>query len=203
AWKAETEAFADTAAVASYTALLRSALPNADALRYRGVQRYPVDRWWEGEASEAHCPDERARRRIYELFGPDPCLFWTQPPWFDPDLLPSLDAAREILRLTDEPADREVVRVTRGTVAATPETLGFDLGYWGNDHFSSLADAMLLPRWHPCPTEKLSSLEPWARRLNPNMLFRSAPEATEYRCWYLEQPWAEDEDEPEQFQVIR
>jgi len=204
AWKAESRQWhRDTEAVASYSVLLRTALPTADVLRYRGVQRYPVDRWWEGEASGVPGQNERARRRIYELYGPNPCLSWTQPPWFDPDLLSSLDVAREIAGLTDEPVDREVVRVTRGTVAATPDTLGFDVGYWGSDHFSPLADAMLLPRWHACPPEQLSSLEPWVRRLNQNMLFRTAVEATEYRRWYLVQPWAEDESEPEEFQVIR
>jgi hypothetical protein len=182
---------------------LRSTFPTADPLNYRGVQRYPIDRWWEGETSDEHAPNFKARRRIHELYGPDPSLYWTQPPWFDADLLPTLDVALEILRLSDEPSKREVVRVTRGAAASTPDTLGFDVGYWGSDHFSALADAVLLPRWHACPPDLLTSVDPWVRTLNEHMLFRTATDAMEYRRWYLEQPWAEEESEPEQFQVIR
>lgn len=202
-WKSEAERDGRSEDVVAYCASLRRVISTADPLRYRGVQRYPIDRWWEGETPGEDGPNLNARRRIYELYGPDPALQWSQPPWFDPDLLPTLEVAREILRLSDEPSRREVVRVTRGATASTTDTLGFDVGYWGSDHFSALADAVLLPRWHPCPPEQFASIEGWVRALNEHMLFRTAADAMAYRRWYLEQPWAEEESEPEQFQVMR
>lgn len=202
AWKDGSERRAGTANVASFCAALRSALPTVAASRYRGVQRYPIDRGGSEDGPAERNRNDRARRRIHELYGPDPCLYWTQPPWFDPDLLPNLGVAREILQLSDQPSEREIVRVTRGSVAAAQETLGFDVGYWGSDHFSALADSVLLPRWHACPPEHFASIERWVRALNEHMLFRTAADAMAYRRWYLGQPWAEEESEPEQFQVM-
>lgn len=200
-WQMEAER-AGVQSFGEYSATLRAAISAIDPQRYRGIQRDPIDRWWEGERDE-RSQNERARRRIWELFGPDPCLGWTQPPWFDPDLLPTLEMAGEILSLTDAPSDREILRVTRNDVAPTQKTVGFDVGYWGSDHFSLVADAMIAPRWHGCPPEHLGSLEPWARALNDHQLFRTAADAIEYRRWYIGQPWAEEESEPGEFQVIR
>jgi hypothetical protein len=204
AWKTYAERTAGAESVAAHSAALRTALPTIDPSRYRGFQRDAIDRSWDGDPSAGErAPNYRARCRIRDLYGPDPCLRWSQPPWFDPDLLPSIEVAREFLSLTDAPSDRELLRVTRINVEPTPNTLGFDVGYWGSDHFSLIADAMILPRWHSCPPEQLGSLEPWARILNDNMLFRTAAEAMDYRRWYLCQGWAEQESEPGEFQIIR
>jgi hypothetical protein len=200
-WQVEAER---TGSAEVYSTALRTALPSIQPSRYRGIQRDAIDRWWEGEPSAGvRMQNDQARRRIWDLYGPDPCLRWTQPPWFDPDLLPTLEIAREILSLTDAPADRELLRVTRNDVAPTPKTIGFDVGYWGNDHFSLIADAMIMPQWHGCPPEELGSLDPWARALNDHQLFRTAANAMEYRRWYLGQPWAEEESGPGEFEVVR
>jgi hypothetical protein len=111
--------------------------------------------------------------------------------------------ASKILALTDTPSDYEILLVTRDEIAPKSQTLGFDVGYWGSDHFSIIADAMVMPRWHRCPKEELDSLAPWGRRLNDHMLFPTVADALEYRGWYLTQPWAETETPSGQFQVIR
>ncbi len=203
-WRVEPERTRSAERVAAYSASLRTALPSVVPSRYRGIQRDAIDRWWEGESSAGdRMTNEQARRRIWELYGPDPCLHWTEPTLFDSDLLPTVEMAREILSLTDAPSDREILRVTRTNVAPTPKTIGFDVGYWGSDHFSLIADAMMMPQWHGCPPEQLGSLEPWARALNDQQLFPTAADAMEYRHWYLGQPWAEEESQPGEFQVIR
>jgi hypothetical protein len=203
-WKLEVEGTWSAESVEAYWTPLRNVLPSVRQSRYRGIQRNPIDRWWEGEASVREPkPNERARRHIWNLYGPDPCMHWVQPPWFDADLLPALEVAYKILALTDIPADYEILRVTRDEIAPTSQTLGFDVGYWGSDHFSIIADAMVAPRWHGCPGEQLSSLAPWGRRLNDHMLFPTVADALEYRGWYLTQSWAETEGAAGEFQVIR
>ncbi len=88
-------------------------------------------------------------------------------------------------------------------MAPTPKTIGFDVGCWGSGHFSLIADAMIIPQWHPCPPQQLGSLESWARVLNDELLFPTAADAEQYRRWYLGQPWAEEEGQPGEFQIIR
>ena len=203
AWKAEAERGSGDAS-ADYWAALRSALPTVVPSHYRGICRNPIDRWWEGEpAAGIRSPNEKARRRIWDLYGPDPTLHWERPPWVDPDLLPTIEIAREILSLADDRVDREIVRVTRNTAGGTPNTVGFDVGYWGSDHFSLISDALVMPRWHGCPLEHLDSLRPWGRALNSDMLFPTAVAAAEYRDWYVAEPWTEDESSPGEFHVIR
>jgi hypothetical protein len=95
-WRAEAERGASPEDVAAYLSQPRTAIPAIDRSRYRGIRREAIDRWWEGEPPGNACrPDEKARRRIWELYGPDPCLHWTQPPWFDAELA---DDARDRAR---------------------------------------------------------------------------------------------------------
>jgi hypothetical protein len=203
AWKAKMDSWVGSPFDA-YFAALRSALPEVVPASYRGISRRPVDRWDEDESqSGVELPNAVARWRIWELYGPDPTVYWTQPPWFDADLLPELDIAREILSLADDGRDRELVHVSRGALTISGTTLGFDVGYWGSGHFSIIADALLMPQWHGCPEKDLESLTPWGCSLNGNMLFPTAALASRYRDWYVYQPWAEEESEPGEFQVIR
>jgi hypothetical protein len=203
-WKIEAERGGSPDGLSSFLGAMRMALPDVDASRYRGIQRDAIDRWWEGEpATGDRRPNDRARRRIWDLYGPDPCLRWSPPPWFDSDLLPSIEVAQEILLLADAPTDRELLRVTRGDTRRTSRTMGYDVGYWGNDHYSIIADAMVMPRWHGCPLDQFASLQPWATRLNEHVLFPEAAGGEEYLEWYLRQPWAEVDAAPGQLQVIR
>ena len=179
---------------------VRAVVPDLDPRGYCGIERDAIDRWQDGEGSwEDRHRNVRARRRIRELYGPDPTCYWTQPPWFDADLLPTLEVAREIFSLVDDPSERELVRVNRTTESITPRTLGFDVGYWGSDHFSAILNSIVSPhpRLDPVP------LVPWAGRLNRHLLLPTAVAAHEYRAWYVSQPWGETETTPGEFHVIR
>jgi len=201
-WQAELAGRGTLAASTQYLSALRAALPVMDASRYRGISRYPLDRWWEKE-SPSEERNSLARLRLWELYGPDPTLSWETDSPFDAGLISSPAEADEIRGLTDEPPRYEVVRVTRGTATTSAATAGFDIGYWGSDHFSILCDAMMMVRWHPCPMEDLHFLEPWSRKLNEHMLFAREVDASEYRGWYLRQPWAEAERFPGELQIVR
>lgn len=184
-----------------YVAVLRRMQPGLAEPRYGGIQRYPLER---GEAGPSRTgADLRAARRMLELYGPDPTVSWKQPPWFDPDLIDDPVHAREILALTDDPREHELAYVVRGTASPDARTLGFDVGYWGSDHFSLIADVFVMPQWHPAPLTVLDVLAVWAARLNSRLLFTTAQAAAEYREWYRAQDWAEQEAAPDQFQIIR
>lgn len=188
----------------TYWSQLRAALPDVVPERYAGIARFPIDRWWKGdEGIEPPGPNTNARRRIFDLFGPDPTLHHSAPPAFDPDLLPSVELAEEIRELSDDPSRYEVLRVTRRTGDVTEGTLGFDVGYWGSDHFSALCDAMMMPRWHGAPLEAFEALRAWSAKLTPAQLFTTAENAGDFRTWYLAQPWAELEGYPGEIEVIR
>lgn len=195
------EAVGDSVKNQEYVAALRGVHPGLANPRYRGIQRYALEREETGPTRTG--ADLRAARRLFELYGPDPTLHWGQPPWFDPDLIDDPVRAREILALTDDPAEHELVYVIRGTATRDARTLGFDVGYWGSDHFSLIADVMVMPRWHPAPPTVLNVLAVWAARLNSMLLFTTAEAAAEYRAWYRAQDWAEHEAPPDQFQIIR
>ena len=66
-----------------------------------------------------------------DCIKPECGVSWQQPPWLDDDLVPGLGAAREVLSLTDNPSEDELVEVNHETTSSTPLTLGFDVGYWG------------------------------------------------------------------------
>lgn len=191
----------DLEAFEGYVAALRGLQPGLARPRYRGIDRYPVERG-NGDLGGTG-ENQRAARRLLEIFGPDPTMHWSQPPWFDPDLIDEPGLAREILALTDDPGEHELVYVSRGTATLDARTLGFDVGYWGSDHFSLIADALVTPRWHPAPLTVLNELAVWAATLNEALLFSTAEAAAEYREWYRTQDWAEQESAPDQFQIIR
>lgn len=188
----------------TYWAALRLALPRLVPERYAGIARFPIDRWWTGEEGiEPVRPNTKARRRIFERFGPDPTLRDSSPPAFDPDLLPTVEHAHEILALTDDPSIQEVIRATRRSTEARGGTLGFDVGYWGSDHFSALCDSLLMPRWHGAPPEAFDALRSWGEKLTPAQLLATSADAHAFRSWYLAQEWSERESFPGQIEVIR
>jgi hypothetical protein len=188
---------------AGYVKSLRAALPRLAPDRYRGIAREVLDRYWEGEIGTPSAdPNREARVMIRERLGPDPNLQYAIQ-FHDPDLLPDLAFAREVLAATQSPSSWEVIGVARETRDKTPETLGFDIGYWGSDHFSLIGDSMVMPQWHPAPSEDFGELREQAERLNSSLLFDTHEAASRFRDWYLSKPWAESEDHPSEFQVIR
>ena len=188
---------------AGYVRSLREALPGVTPERYRGIAREVLDRY---DDDEDRIPgvsaNWEARVMIRERLGPDPNMEYVLE-FHDPDLVPDLAFAREVLAATESPGDWEVIRVARETSERTPTTLGFDVGYWGSDHFSLIGDSLLMPRWHPAPPEDFEELRAQATPLNPDVLFETHEDASRFREWYLSKSWAESEVHPAQFQVIR
>lgn len=121
----------------------------------------------------------------------------------DGDLLPSIESALEVYRLLDIPEQYEIIKVERQDFEINPNTLGFDIGYWGGDHFSLIADTLVTPMWHGAPEEDYQELRQRLSALNPNILFDNPEDASEFRNWYKSKDWAETEDREDEFCIIQ
>jgi hypothetical protein len=121
----------------------------------------------------------------------------------DGDILPSIESALEIYRLLDIPEQYEIIKVKRQDFEINLNTLGFDIGYWGGDHFSLIADTLVTPMWHPAPEEDYQELRQRLSALNQNMLFENPEDASEFRNWYKSKDWAETEDREDEFCIIQ
>ncbi len=186
---------------------LREAFRMFDVKRYRGICRHPLLPYPSLEqkvidAFEATGGDMKsdaeARRRFCEILGDPP-----YDPNVDEDLLASLGDAREVLSLTDDPARWEIVHLARGEMASGGTPLGYDVGYWGGDHFSLIADTIVIPCWHPPIPDDFIELAEAMSELNAHLLFDSAARAGEFRTYYKSKPWAETEDYEGEFCIIR
>ena len=67
----------------------------------------------------------------------------------DDILLSSVNDAEDIISLTDNPSKWEIIQVSRYSYVDKQKILGYDIGYWGGDHFSLIADVFVIPMWHP------------------------------------------------------
>jgi hypothetical protein len=202
-FEAEVAKSADADAWRAFLAQLRAAFPALLPERYRGLSRTPLDRSWDGEDRMPGAgPNWAARVMIRERLGPDPNLTHRLEN-FDPDLLPDLPFAREVLAATDCPGEWEIARVRRNAQQRARRTLGFDVGYWGSDHYSLICDSLLMPKWHVPDPETFALLRVHAARLNEHLLFDGSEDAHAFRAWYVTQAWAEAEMYPAEFQVIR
>jgi hypothetical protein len=182
---------------------LRAALVPHQPSRYRGFSRSPLEALPTSDpelllligGSE---PERSATQRFSQLLAPPPDDSYTVD-----HLLPSLEDALEVYGLLEQPDRYEIVHLARNEETRDERTLGFDVGYWGGDHFSILADSAVVPTWHPPDPASFGTLREALGNLTPSFLFPTAEAAKAYRSFYLTQSWAESEDYPGQFTVVR
>jgi hypothetical protein len=118
-------------------------------------------------------------------------------------LIPTKKYALEIFNLLDNPREWEIIHVRCENFRSNSKTLGFDVGYWGSDHFSLIADTTLLPRWHPPIPEDFHELSRELSGLNSNLLFTDPDSAIRFRQFYKSKSWAETDVTGDEFQVIQ
>jgi hypothetical protein len=183
----------------------REAFTKIDPAAYRGIERcalsespVPDPGWAQATPPSALARiDEKARGRLLEILGPEhqcahyPCSF-----------ISTLAQAEQLLRLVDRPEEYEVVRLSDHDVDDVP-ILGFDVGYWGGGNYSILCDSVIWPMWHSPVPEAFNHLVQHLACLNAHMLFPDHTSADRFLSFYVTQPWAETEDEPGEFSVIR
>ncbi len=121
---------------------------------------------------------------------------------YDSDILESLEQAKEVYALLDQKDNYEIVHLKRFVQDTNSNTLGFDIGYWGGDHFSLICDVAVMPMWHPPLEEDYNEIAPWLKLLNLNVLFDNYNDAQQFKVYYKTKKWAEHEDSDE-FNIIR
>ncbi|OAI47651.1 hypothetical protein AYO44_09130 [Planctomycetaceae bacterium SCGC AG-212-F19] len=174
---------------------------------YRGISRFPLmplpsaDPGILRTFEETGCDvktEQAARRRFLELLGDD-----VPESDFYEDLLPDYTTAREVFSVLASPNEYEIVQVAREPFPTNVDCLGFDVGYWGGDHYSIICDSAVCPLWHPPQPECFDELVRELKMVNESFLFPSAEGAAQFRSWYRTQHWAETESRPDEFCIIQ
>ena len=185
---------------------ITSAFGSVNRRSYRGISRRPLIAFpsADRELNEAFSGDGTnyaARLRFYELMAND--LDKEDYEGRDNDLLESEEKAREVFSVLDTKEKYEICRLRRSVYDTSKNTLGFDIGYWGGDHFSVIADCCVVPLWHPPAPEDYDNLKREISGLNSNFLFSTPAEANAFRTYYMSKSWAETETAEGQFQIIQ
>ena len=110
---------------------------------------------------------------------------------------------QEALQLAPASERIQLVRLRRASFSSEATVLGFDVGYWGGDHYSIICDSIVAPTWHPPQPEDFSALAAALDVLNDSLLFSSQAEAAAFRARYAQFSWAETESYPGEFEVIQ
>jgi hypothetical protein len=142
--------------------------------------------------------EQAARRRFLALVGEEDSAGD-----FDEDLLPDLAAARDVFSFLASPTEYEIVQLAREPFLVDVDCLGFDVGYWGGDHYSIICDSAVRPLWHPPQSECFDELARELKMVNESFLFPRADGAAQFRSWYRTQYWAETESRPNEFCTIQ
>jgi hypothetical protein len=202
--------------VQEYLRSLRNALDFIDPKDYRGISREPLEAW--SHSDEDHIKrgvktlidlrrDEAARRKFLELNGVDryDLSLYDHEDDHNLELIQDLSIAEELQKLVDSPEDFEIIEVARGNFGTKYKFLGFDIGYWGGDHFSIICDSAVMPKWHSPDPEYFDELskELHSLNLNEHLLFSKPKDAENYRKYYRSQPWAEGEHPRGEFCIIQ
>ena len=186
---------------------LRAAVSFLDPTRYRGTGRSWLQPFPSHDESMIDAfantgidmqSNARARRRFLQLIEE-----FDIKPTEDEDLFPDELLAREVFSLLDDPSQYEIIRLQRRDLRPSGDLLGFDIGYWGGDHFSLIADCFVTPRWHGPPPHKFHLLAERLRGLNGHLLFPTPDDAAGFRAWYRGEDWAETEDKEDEFEIIQ
>ncbi len=167
---------------------LRNELSFIEPTKYRGMGRAPLEPYLGSIIERLRERGEdvsnlTARKRFAEFVGED-----------NGPLIPDLETGRKLISLLDKSALWEIIGVSQESLEPTANTLGFDLGWWGSEFYSLIADCAVAPHWHGPPFERLRELAQHLRSLNENVLFPGAANALEFLSYYEGQDWAETDN---------
>lgn len=185
---------------------MRSAFACFPPEKYRGIARFPLDgcSWDDPSLVKAFedsgidmISNRAARARLDESLDKSDDLE------SDIFLVPHMEDALDIHGLLDQPESWEIIQVRRDEFQTGPTTLGFDIGYWGGDHFSLIADTIVTPMWHPPIPEDFAELIGQFSNLNQHLLFTRAEDAEGFRAYYKSKTWAETECGESDFCIIQ
>jgi hypothetical protein len=183
---------------AEYQEKLRQTFPSIMPEAYRGVYREPleggtidqVDLYpgWGGSTRQARL--KMAQVLAYKF---EESFKWVD--YFeDENTFLRFEDAQSVYNLLGNPNDFEIILIRRHNFQSSPNTLGFDIGYWGGDNYSIICDTFVRPQWHSAPKEEIHNLAPFASKLNRNVLFDNFERAQEFLTYYRTTSWGEPDD---------
>jgi len=175
---------------------------------YRGIFRLPLIAWPSSDSPSAGAATERdqtnrSARQLVRRFKEQAPRTEDYLKDDDDNLLDSIDQAQQVFALLERAEDYEICLLRRERFEISPNTLGFDVGYWGGDHFSLVADSYVVPAWRPPPPQDQDEVKSLLSVLNKQMLFDSAAEARVFLDFYRSKAWAEKERYEGEFQIIQ
>ncbi len=180
----------------------------------------PLEFWnkFDDEISEKRVPDKYRGQKTRKKFAgfyreqrKDWLGYWPMPV-MDLEWIPDLKHAHRIFQCLEKPQEYEIIEVSREPFSDRYHFLGYDVGYWGNNHFSLICDTVVMPMWHPAPPEALGELREKLSGLNKHVLFSTEEKAAAFREYYRSRAcqvpfqilaWAETEAYEGEFCIIR
>ena len=123
---------------------------------------------------------------------------------YDDDLIYDYNDAINTFKKIKNKQIYEIIRLCKETFEDNLNVIGFDIGYWEGDHFSLIADTVVIPTWHGPPEKDYNELfDKLKPLLNKNLLFNTVEEAEEFKSYYKTKDWAETESYPGEFCTIQ
>jgi len=188
---------------------IRAANPIIDPGKYRGINRNPLmqlgtvdlDQYIASMNSHPSLNADNldARHRLTEIVSKSPRTSK------ELDHLDTIEQAIEVYNLIESSQKNkyEIIRFTRHVEPLSINTLGLDIGVWGND-YSILCDSVITPVWHPVPIESINEISLLLNDLNDNNLFSNHKSAESFLNYYLTQEWAEQQstDSESKYEVM-
>jgi len=117
----------------------------------------------------------------------------------DENAFNNVEDAVVVYNLLEDKDDYELIEVRRYEMMFSQDFLGYDIGYWGGDHFSIIANTLLVPRRDFYPEQDFDLILAFEKLLNKNLLFSDIKDAERYLKFYRGKTWAET-DSPSEFE---
>jgi len=195
-----------------YLKELRNIFNFIEPQNYKGIDRSALSGETEKELFK-YSPEEdiytkNARVKMYEILKQKQDAFLNYADFVDDENgFINIEDAKYIYNLIENKNEYEIIEVMRNNYTVTDKLLGFDIGYWGGDHFSIISDIIITPQWHPADPEDFKEIIYYANKLNQNILFKNENDALEYLKYYRTKKWAEtdapNENEESEFYIIQ
>ncbi|MHC4103463.1 MAG: hypothetical protein ACYSR9_00880 [Planctomycetota bacterium] len=184
----------------------RKAFRDFDPKKYRGISREPLKSYFSLDEENFEYlrrngvdvdSNKEARIQLTNIV-PETTIDYCYN-----SFIANCDDVVEIYKMLDNPTDWEIIHIRQNQFEKNSNTLGFDIGYWGGDHFSLIADTIVTPTWHPAPPQNFVEIAGRLSVLNNNLLFDEPSQASQFKEYYISKEWAETEDTITKFCIIQ
>jgi hypothetical protein len=196
----------------AYLNQFKKKFSSVDPNKYKGIDRFPLEAYSEEELANIELgnilEEKVACKKMYEILRTKQQAFLIYKDFSDDaNSFELIEDAFTVYDLLENKNNYEIIELKRKKFNSDETFLGFDIGYWGSDHFSIISDTMIAPQWHAPDPEDFNTLFLFAKRLNKNLLFKTEKDAMEFRKYYLKTKWAETDSphagEESEFYIIQ